>query len=149
MWNSTLWSIAVSGIASKNLFTMVVDVLFSEPRFEEPETWFLDGIPPTLLDDFPFNTVLYQIIRQIRHTYKLYQKSNTPTKRGCDRNKVSDHTTSDKNLKITDSNREIISVKCCGWEIQAIQSRGYKPPHRAEKDENKKSCNKTLSKPKH
>lgn len=40
-------------------FTMVVVVLLSEPLFEEPDTEFLDDIPPTLLAGFPFKTALY------------------------------------------------------------------------------------------
>lgn len=51
---------------------MVVDALFSEPLFEEPETRFLDDIPPTLLAGFPFNTVLYQNQAYVEN---LYQRS--------------------------------------------------------------------------
>lgn len=55
---------------------MVVDALFSEPLFEEPETRFLDDIPLTLLAGFPFNTVLYQNQANVEN---LYQRSTKKT----------------------------------------------------------------------
>lgn len=39
---------------------MVVEVHFSEPRFEEPEPELLDNTPVTLLAGFPFNNTLCQ-----------------------------------------------------------------------------------------